>query len=466
MGCKYIFPALTVGDPLQLQTPLGAKTQLDINAFISVKNYDSFSILVQINEKEVILTKLENNTATSIASPIQDLIDNESRLFKFHDLLGANIAKMSKVYFLTVNNNIQKLKMMECDLSTLSCKVVLEKRLDQKVSSFVPTNTGIYLNTPEANQMIEVFYGDSEDSKIIKYQKGYTSVTRFRERWIAASTSGLVILQEKNIGTLEGDNRIIVKGNISEIATTNDYIILKEDLKAANACKLTVIVERENNKWMIHSMQGTPSDMTSVFQWRNSLVFNHPNSFKILNFPLNIKSAFDENIRQQDIYRLNNSAFFTTSNLITVIPTTDGLNGLSLLSSNLNSAGYYLNHLAINSPSLDCTDSEKSNLLNKSVNFTVAFSNIYGGIKLQPYTIHFMQKEDVLDRRLIVVLVIILGLLLILAAFIMIKVCEVKKTQLQYKDELKQVEQENTSKRSSNESDIFKHGLISEMDEN
>ena len=94
---------------------------------------------------------------------------------------------------------------------------------------------------------------------------------------------------------------------------------------------------------------------------------------------------------------------------------------------------YYINQLEIGPLDLNCQTNQNSKLLDQVLNFQVQYDDLQRHFTIVNYTINFVYSYKVWDRRLVLVVIVILASLTCLVSFIVYKFRVVKRT----KEELK-----------------------------
>lgn len=374
-----------------------------------------YSLLIQINQNSIFLTKFEGEEAYTQESPIKSAVEgDEDYLIEFLDKdQKENEDDNGKFLEIAVYSvEAKKLSFIKCYLLNLQCqygRYFYFYYLDEITNMFASPE-GLYLLLEKSNQVALLDkHCNLDESKSLTYSKNIKKAVKFKNSWFGISDEGLFAMLITNEDELVESVRLRA-GNFDDISITDSFLIgsYKEDDISY------IVIFKENLKiignWKKFLLKNIPQNIHEIYEWHNFLIFYTRKNVVVFNFPISIKPPYGNFVFSNEaILHLNRGAVVDDGRLLAILPNSNRFyDGLALLEYEINlqsnDAKFYYRQMRLSKVRLNCEKAENEELLKTKIEMNIFYENEALQASRKNYMIFFVYGNNGPHRVLIAAL--------------------------------------------------------------
>lgn len=395
----------------------------------------NYSILVQIDQEQVVLTKFKGKIHTQLTSKIPGLMEKGSDLLQYDVSL-----EKSLIWFLTANNKEKKIFFFQCEIVTLYCEKKKEIPFEDQALNLLPDDGGIYVHAKNlsSGSAEVVFLNKTQGyspSMFFKLEDDIKMIQRFGSGWFGAAGSGIYTLALKN-NTFKKNIKIVETGSteILNLVNTNHFLIVSIREKEENKTLVVMSSKQIIGKYVTYSLDSLrDSVIQEAYEWDEFLVFYGSKDIMLFKPPGEETFGLQEPVIHYGcLTLLNRTSFFASGKLLAAVPKDKNINDLNLLIFNDNiQTSFYLDALEIGSLNMKC-DSRDETLIKSNYYVLVDLLDGKGKRRLINYTLNFTEDDTNLNPMLFLTIGFFVCGLIGLIVFTIWEWKKVKKMKLVY----------------------------------
>lgn len=440
--------------------------------------------MLQLDENQIIVSKVCNQTITQNVSNLSKLVHPKNQMFQLITLLTPNnndshITNEKYIIFATINNEIKTVFITGCDSSILRCQVLQQKVLDfeARPNSVVLSSKAIYILNHDKSRLEYILdihavaakkdenpkilspenQQEQEDGvysiheavpRFIYFNSSLKNIFNFKGFWYSWDTQGLYRLSLDNDRLTKVENIFDSKIEIvEEVSFTTNYLLVRYFStleKKQSSLLVAKSPTKQSGSWLNHTISSTVNNLKHIFEIQKNLVFYEYEleQFLVFRFPDNFQDEAPL-IHGDYVSTLNYSSFKEDSQIISVVPVTEGEDNLAMLSQQKNTNGIMgnliMNKMEIGTLILECPLQNPS-WLNKRLKFGVEYGDWQGAPEYVEYDLYFKERVASLDLILFGLLGLVAIMIAVLIVFIIKQVRMVYRSRQLFLRTLKKVD--------------------------